>query len=227
MPPVDSLNDASPCGSYTLPTLTNGNYFTGTGGTGTALNAGNDITSTQTIYIYADNGTCSNETSFTITIIDSPIVDVFSDVTANNEYVLPPVTIGDYYTGAGATGAALNAGDIISSSQTIYIYAINGVCYDESSFPITITHDFIYPRVFTPNGDGYHDTWGIENNTILNGNPQIYIYDRYGKLIKVIRSNIEFWDGTYNQNDFPADDYWFSVQAQNGKVYKGHFNLKR
>ena len=48
------------CGSYTLPALTVGNYFTATGGGGTALFAGNVISTTQTIFVYAETGTTPN-----------------------------------------------------------------------------------------------------------------------------------------------------------------------
>ncbi|WP_188622031.1 T9SS type B sorting domain-containing protein, partial [Flavobacterium suaedae] len=67
-----------------------------------------------------------------------------------------------------------------------------------------------YPRYFTPNGDGYHDYWNIYG---LNsqGDAEIYIFDRYGKLIKQISSQSQGWDGTFNGNPLPADDYWFSV----------------
>ncbi|WP_418513257.1 IPT/TIG domain-containing protein, partial [Corallibacter sp.] len=71
-PQVDTLADYSDCSSYTLPALTNGNYFTQANGNGTQLNAGDVISSTQTIYIFNEVGTapntCSNESSFTVTI---------------------------------------------------------------------------------------------------------------------------------------------------------------
>jgi hypothetical protein len=41
------------CGSYTLPTLVEGNYFTGTRGSGTKYFAGDHIFKDQTIYVYA------------------------------------------------------------------------------------------------------------------------------------------------------------------------------
>ena len=42
-----------------------------------------------------------------------------------------------------------------------------------------------YLRYFTPNDDGYHDT---RNISALNGqaNSKIYIFDRFGKLLKQI-----------------------------------------
>ena len=34
------------------------------------------------------------------------------------------------------------------------------------------------------------------------------------------------WDGLLNGQTLPADDYWFSVKLQDGRVIKGHFTLK-
>ena len=83
-----------------------------------------------------------------------------------------------------------------------------------------------YPQYFTPNGDGINDTWYIDG---LQNSDVIYIFDRYGKLIKQLRG-IEGWDGTYNQENLPSTDYWFTVDyLENGakKQFKAHFSLKR
>ena len=83
-----------------------------------------------------------------------------------------------------------------------------------------------YPQYFTPNGDGYNDTWFISG---LKNTDLISIFDRYGKLIKQLRGE-EFWDGTYNQQQLPSTDYWFTVDyLENGvkKLFKAHFAMKR
>lgn len=54
--------------NYTLPSLTNGNYFTGPNGTGTPLNQGTIITTSQTIYIFNEVGCIKANSSFNITI---------------------------------------------------------------------------------------------------------------------------------------------------------------
>jgi gliding motility-associated-like protein len=83
-----------------------------------------------------------------------------------------------------------------------------------------------YPRYFTPNGDGFNDTWTIKN---LNMLPQatIHIFDRYGKLLKQFNSNNLNWNGILNGRLLPADDYWFNLIFVDGKNIKGHFSLKR
>ena len=88
-----------------------------------------------------------------------------------------------------------------------------------------------YPRFFTPNGDGYNDTWqiiGIDTRPLST----IYIFDRYGKLLKQLSPLSEGWDGTFNGKPLPATDYWFTVKYEEPgteiiKTFRAHFSLKR
>lgn len=87
-----------------------------------------------------------------------------------------------------------------------------------------------YPKFFTPNGDGFHETWNIINLKITNPNAPILIFDRFGKLIKQITPASDGWNGKYNGQPLPATDYWFTVDyTEKGasKVFKSHFALKR
>ncbi len=125
-PAVGSPADISECDSYTLPALTNGNYFTGSDGGGTPLNAGDVISASTTLFVYAETVTtpiCSDERSFDITINTTPIVDTPADVSICDSYTLPALTNGDYFTGANGSGTPLNAGDEITASITLFVYA--------------------------------------------------------------------------------------------------------
>ena len=85
-----------------------------------------------------------------------------------------------------------------------------------------------YPKYFTPNGDGINDLWRIQGvNSIFQPNSIVLIYDRYGKLIKQLLVQYDGWDGTYNGNILPTDDYWFKVSLGDGRQFSGHFTLKR
>jgi gliding motility-associated-like protein len=141
-PPVDTLQNQSACVTYTLPSIVNGDYFTGSDGTGTMLNAGDEITSTQTIYIFKRlNPTCANQSSFTVTIHPLPAIDSRADIDICDQYILTPLTVGNYYTGPNATGQLLAGGTVITTSQRIYIYAISNTtpaCPIENSFQINI-----------------------------------------------------------------------------------------
>ena len=87
-----------------------------------------------------------------------------------------------------------------------------------------------YPHFFTPNGDGINDVWNVSG---LSNQPdaKIYIFDRYGKLLKQISSCQGCgWDGTIIGQQLPADDYWFTIEfGENSgiRTFKSHFTLKR
>ncbi|MCX7552152.1 T9SS type B sorting domain-containing protein [Xanthomarina sp. F2636L] len=88
-----------------------------------------------------------------------------------------------------------------------------------------------YPKFFTPNNDGHNDTWnlyGMSNKL----DAKIFIYDRYGKLLKQINPNGIGWDGTYNGEPLSSNDYWFTIEYTEPtnsvrKTFKAHFTLKR
>jgi len=88
---------------------------------------------------------------------------------------------------------------------------------------------FDIPKFVTPNNDNVYDTWHIIGADRLPGT-FVYIYNRYGKLMKMLHYNDKGWDGTFNGQNMPSDDYWFSADiVQNGETFniRGHFALKR
>ncbi|WP_422105639.1 T9SS type B sorting domain-containing protein [Winogradskyella sp.] len=86
-----------------------------------------------------------------------------------------------------------------------------------------------YPRYFTPNGDGNHETWNIAG---IGSSAKIYIFDRYGKLLKQLSPTGPGWDGTFNGQLMPTSDYWFLLEYDEPltgqrRELKAHFTLKR
>ena len=216
LPTVDDIADVIACNSYTLPVITNGDYYTGSNGTGIKLNAGDVITKNGIYYIYSGPTTtnnCTNENSFKLTFVYEidfpkeacgeyivpgvvaggffteaggrgntisigttyttdntiyyyavingvvcrdeaipftvhplPLVDKPNNVVTCDSYTLPPLANGNYYTLSGGLGTPLNAGDSVTSSQTLFIYANDGKCTNENSFRI----DIVNAAVFIP-----------------------------------------------------------------------------
>ena len=84
-----------------------------------------------------------------------------------------------------------------------------------------------FPKYFTPNNDGVNDRWQVYGvSDTFQPNSLIYIYDRYGKLLKQLMPSQPGWDGFFNGEKLPTDDYWFHVKLQDGRVFKSHFTLK-
>ncbi len=154
LPPVEQFTDIYSCEPFELPELTNGDFYTGPAGTGTLLPAGTTIDSTQLIYIYNDYPeltSCYSESFFTV-YINGVSVDSFENITTCDYYVLPDLTTGNYFTESGGEGLALYAGDTLTTTQEVFVYAINGdrfPCIDETSFTVDISQ--------TPVLDTYSD----------------------------------------------------------------------
>ena len=152
-------------------------------------------------------------------------VDSLNDFIGKS-YTLPTIINGNFFTESEANGIPLNPGDIISTSQTIYIFNETDCYTNESSFDVLITDkDYIIPKYFTPNNDGRHDFWKVldTNNTIKG----ISIFNKHGKLLKYLNSGSEGWNGIYNGQLMPTDDYWFKITLNSGEIDSGHFTLKR
>lgn len=88
-----------------------------------------------------------------------------------------------------------------------------------------------YPLFFTPNEDGFNDTWNIIG---LEDQPdaKIHVFDRFGKLIKQLSPNGQGWDGTFNGKPMISNDYWFRVEFTDPstgqkRLFRANFTLKR
>ncbi len=202
-PPVDTLNNVVTCVSYTLQPLTNGNYFTGPSGTGTPLFAGDIVTNSGTIYIYNSQG-CTNQSSFNIAILNNPV-----PVINCGGYRLPALPAGNYFTQIGGRGNIIPAGTLITTSQTLYVFANTTTtpnCTSNYVLPITIkpvpvVDDLadVYKCVGEPyqlqplsNGTYYTAPNGggtqLNAGTYIYNTQTIYIYD----IIDVCPAQTEF-----------------------------------
>lgn len=90
-----------------------------------------------------------------------------------------------------------------------------------------------FPKFFTPNGDAFNNFWQVKGIEELI-NPSVYIFDRYGKLLKQLDETSTGWDGTFNGREMPSSDYWFRLDYERNeqdlvvaKTVRRHFSLKR
>ncbi len=154
--------------------------------------------------------------------IDSIEVDCFN--APNNSITVNVTGEGDYiyYLDDGQVSQTSNVFNSVSSGiHTVCIEDLNGcgtVCRE-----IAVLE---YPRFFTPNSDGYNDTWRIKGMERFPG-AEVYIFDRYGKILHHINDNNDGWDGLYKGRPLPSSDYWFKVIIDGKPEVKGHFSMIR
>ncbi len=121
------------------------------------------------------NCTSPLTSSETINVNPLPVPDVVTDITTCDNYTLPTLTNGNkYYTESGGpTGSGINLspGDLITNTQTVYIYketSINSyLCYQENSFDITFANK---PTVFNLSSNGYICS-GSDAEFTINASP--------------------------------------------------------
>ena len=233
------LDPVTACDSFTLDALPSGNYFTAPNGGGDMLEFDAEITETTTLYIYVENGTCNDQSTFDITINYTPWVDVLDPVSVYERYELEALAVGDYYTKPNGGGTLLNAGDIIESSQTLYVYAEANGCSDESSFDITINVIELSTRYgISPDGDNNNETWQIVDIEHYPDN-EVTIYNRWGDMVyhtKHYNNTTHVFSGTANKltnlgaDILPEGTYFFTIDIFNSKnvgTTKGFIVLKR
>ncbi|WP_395047058.1 T9SS type B sorting domain-containing protein, partial [Flavobacterium sp.] len=205
-------------------------YTTATGGTGSATAP---IPTTTAIgsanyYVSQTVGTCESPRAVITVNVSVPpatVVATPSDYFADLQTITVSVTPIGIYEYQIDNGAFQNSNVFTNVGAGQHTITVRNEC--DSIFTTAYIVD--YPRYFTPNSDGYHDTWNIPE---LKGqaNSKVLIFDRFGKLIKEIRPSGSGWNGTFNGKELPSTDYWFIVTyEENGitKEHKAHFSMKR
>lgn len=188
-----------------------------------------DITTvgSYSVTITTENG-CSTSTTFNVTESEQATIEFTEtvDFSDPNNITITVSGIGDYVF-------ALDNGpyqednvfyNVTLGPHIIRVKDLNG-CTEVSREVVVID----VPLFVTPNGDGYNDTWHITGVEQLTGTI-VYIFDRYGKLLKTLLHNSLGWDGTYNGQPMPANDYWYTAKVKKDGIefdVQGHFTLKR
>jgi len=111
---------------------------------------------------------------------------------------------------------------VLPGIHTLYIRDQNGCGIEQIKVSV-----IGYPKFFTPNGDGYNDTWQVQGVS-FQPKSNIYIYNKFGTLLAQLDArDEEGWFGTYKGRQLPSSDYWYRVELEDGRVHTGHFSLIR
>ncbi|NER15501.1 T9SS type B sorting domain-containing protein [Leptobacterium flavescens] len=186
----------------------------------------------EAISVFNDFGVtrmCSNSVNFTAAASNiATIRDIeIRDLSSNNTITVLVDGEGDYeYALNDITGPYQDSNvfeNLPPGFATVYVRDRNGCGISEREVSI-----IGFPKFFTPNGDGVNESWqllGVDQQ--FQPNSIIFIFDRFGKLVKQLRPGGEGWNGTFNGRPLPSSDYWFRAVLEDGRDFTGHFALKR
>ena len=218
------------CIGETIPLLPN---FSQEGIVGTWSPAINNLVTT-TYTFTPDSGQCANSTTETIQVNPINTLAIITENTSapfeSNQIIEVTVTGGsgnyEYQLDGGNWQTSSIFQNVVGCQDHIVKVRDAEGCSNEPESTVTILS---YPKFFTPNGDGFNDFWNIK--CLRNSAGLVSIFDRFGKLLKQFKTTSAGWNGTYNNNLMPTNDYWFLVTYydENGieKEFRSHFTLRR
>jgi gliding motility-associated-like protein len=139
----------------------------------------------------------------------------------NLTYSWSPSTYLDNPTSSNPSSRPLD--DIV---YTVLVKSASG-CLDTAKITVNLLREILPPNTFTPNGDGFNDTWEILYFNTYPG-ATLEVFNRYGnKVFKANATNIP-WDGKINGEDLPVGTYYYIIDPKNGaKVITGAVTIIR
>lgn len=195
-------------------------------------------TTTTTYTVTAKTGTCTTVKTFTVTV--RPAVTVSAGPGAS-------ILAGSSVTlqGSGSAGTylwtpptSLSATNILNpvatpAVTTTYNLKITNAqgCSNSSNVTIDVLPYCVKPmNAFTPNNDGFYDTWFITNGNCLR-KATVLVYNRYGSKVFESQDYKNDWAGTYKGKPLPDGTYYYVINYEllNGAIVlkKGNVTILR
>lgn len=106
----------------------------------------------------------------------------------------------------------VNASPSATTTYTAYTYSPEG-CQASDQVIVTVLLPVAIPNTFTPNGDGFNDTWQIIRIGLYPNN-EVSVFDRWGQRVyhKKGYSPEGDWDGRYLGTPLPTATYYYIVE---------------
>lgn len=240
---ADNPADEIACERFELEPLSpNNSYYTapnGPNGTGQMIPAGTFIESSQTIYVYAQQGTCTAEESFIVTIVPKPLPVAIDGGCQGGQFVLKALfNASDPNYNAGNVTFAWSrteGGDVIGTTASIVAeqsgdyYLTVAPVGSSVSCSVTASIDVddnncIIQKGISPNNDGLNDNFDLTAYDVTN----ISIFNRYGKEVYSAGAYTNQWHGQGKGGDeLPTGTYFYSYKRATGEEVTGWIYINR
>ncbi|HIA11390.1 MAG TPA: gliding motility-associated C-terminal domain-containing protein, partial [Flavobacteriales bacterium] len=120
------------------------------------------------------------------------------------------------------------ASPIVTTTYGLLVLDNSG-CFGTDSVIVTVNQDFnfIVSNIMTPNGDGFNDTWYIDN---IEFYPEcdVAIYNRYGNQLYSVKGYQNDWKGKHNGKDLPDGTYYYVLKCPGTTaIFKGGITIFR
>ncbi len=176
------------------------------------------INGTQYTVTVTDQSNCTSTVSMWLDVIQLPT----TDITAESDTICRGATITLHVTGATEylwnTGSKVNSITVTPPESSTYWATgtnyMNGVyCHVTDTFNLGVKrcNRFYVPNAFTPDSDGNNDDFGPIG--VFQGleRYEVFIFDRFGKLVFHSTDPMNRWDGRINGQIGPEAAYAYKI----------------
>jgi gliding motility-associated-like protein len=164
-----------------------------------------------------DEWNCQATDTVMVTVFANPAaIDLGPDTILCEDQSLV-LDVGHYESYEWSTGENANRITVYAGAGKVSVTVtdINGCqAFDEINIgecaPVNL---LVIPNTFTPNKDGSHDEWVIQNIHMFP-DADIQVFDRWGRLIFHGKAG-DNWDGTGpNGKDLPVENYYYIIDLK-------------
>lgn len=219
-PVADITDDLSVCvGQKTTLSASGGiHYVWSTGDSTQQISVAPTQTQMYYVTVYGD-GNCNSFEEVEVSMISTPTAEITSDVdtVCKGGTAILTASGGQVYVwNTGETSESIIVSPV--GSQQYTLLAANteaGVsCFDTAYYDLYVKRcNRIYiPSAFTPNGDGLNDEFGAFGKFKNIDNYQMYIYDRWGKLVFKSKDPNKRWNGKVEGEKPTTGVYTYIIQ---------------
>ncbi|MBV6404647.1 MAG: hypothetical protein GFGODING_01401 [Flavobacteriales bacterium] len=167
------------------------------------------------------DGPCSAQDQVTVVVLSTPTADAGADRTI---FLHGQTTLGGDPSGPpGATfswqpdslldNASSGAPVTTPEETTWFVLTVTmpDGCTAVDSVLVTVLPEVVIPSGFTPNGDGWNDTWQIDLIELFP-ECEVEVYNRWGELLFQSVGYKEPWDGRYHGGLVPVGTYYYAIR---------------
>lgn len=115
----------------------------------------------------------------------------------------------------------------VNTVYTLHAVSAYGCGTATDDMLVTIVAEPEIPNVFSPNNDGIHDTWIIQDLADFYS-VEVTVFNRYGQQVFFSRGYSKPWNGQLNGRDLPAGTYYYIIDLKtNAPLLRGAITILR
>lgn len=237
--PVDFTADTSGCGtSSTIDWYVNGTLVqnsTSTSYSTSGLSNGDQVSANFNCGTSSSGCPIVGSSNTETITVDDPNAYAGPDVVINEGNSTPlngtgngTMTWGPAEGLSSTTGSSVIASPLVTTTYQLTVTDANG-CQSTDDVTVVVNEPITIPNTFTPNGDGYNDTWVIQNIESFPS-AKVIVFDRWGqKIFNVVGYTQEKqWNGTFNGLRLPEGVYFYVIDLNTGgkkDIYQGSLTV--